>query len=51
MAIPMRVYVHSGDCEETFRKDNRYRTGQVALHEIHASLLMLVLIAADLLRL
>jgi hypothetical protein len=46
----MRVYVHSGDCEETFREDIRYRTGQVALNEIHASL-MLVLISADLLRL
>lgn len=34
----MRVYVYSGDCEETFRKDMRCRTGQVALHEIPASL-------------
>lgn len=38
MTIPMRVYVYSGDCEETFRKDMRCRTGQVALHEIPASL-------------
>lgn len=50
MATPMRVYVHSGDCEETFGKDIRYRTGQVALHEIPASL-TLVLVSADLLRL